>query len=111
MGRLSGIGETGLLDMSKDGRYGIDGYLQLYDLHSGTKVMSICGEHVSNDDDEADTDGAGLELCTLVRLTHDGKYAIWVDVSLYLFLQLQCWCNYEHKSQHVWKWKYYMKLM
>ena len=84
MGRLSGIGETGLLDMSKDGRYGIDGYLQLYDLHSGTKVMSICGEHVSNDDDEADTDGGGLELCTLVRLTHDGKYAIWVDVSLYI---------------------------
>ena len=88
---MSGIGETGLLDMSKDGRYGIDGYLQLYDLHSGTKVMSICGEHVSNDDDEADTEGGGLELCTLVRLTHDGKYAIWVDVSLYLFLQLQCW--------------------
>ena len=76
--------------MSKDGRYGIDGYLQLYDLHSGTKVMSICGEHVSNDDDEADTEGGGLELCTLVRLTHDGKYAIWVDVSLYVYF---CNCS------------------
>ena len=67
--------------MSKDGRYGIDGYLQVYDLHSGSKIMSICGEHVCGDGREPDSDSTSLELCTLVRLTHDGKYAIWVDVS------------------------------
>ena len=85
MGTINGVGETGLLDISKDGRYGIDGYLQVYDLRSGSRVMSICGEHVT---DGADDDGGGnedgLELCSLVRLTHDGKYAIWVDVSVIL---------------------------
>ncbi len=25
------------------------------------------------------SDDDGLELCSLVRLTHDGKYAIWVE--------------------------------
>ena len=62
--QLVGVARGGILDMTKDGQQGIDGQLQVYNLqtspHPDTRLKLSMEQ-------------------PFARLTHDGKYAIWVD--------------------------------
>lgn len=70
---LEAVGPTGIKDISRDGRVGIDGYLQVFDLTTGQMLIKLAGEQIQDNLEERP------ELFNLVCLTYDGKYAIWVD--------------------------------
>ena len=66
---LFNVAPGGIRDVSKDGRLAVDGWLQVYNLTNGLLGASF------DCDSEEDNDKEFL----FVRLTYDGKYAIWVD--------------------------------
>lgn len=57
---------TGIQDISKDGKLAVDGYLQVFDLETGSLVVRL------------GTCSPPGELTT-VRMTYDGKYVVWVE--------------------------------
>ena len=67
---------SGLLDVSRDGRLAVDGLLQVFDVHSGLRVVSFAAhrstspQHTSHNDDNDEED----HCVTLARLTADAKY-------------------------------------
>ena len=63
---------SGLLDVSKDGRLGVDGMLQVFDVHSGLIVVSFSAHRWPSHHTGRLTD----DCVKLVRLTADGKYAL-----------------------------------
>ena len=66
--QLELVAPGGLVDISKDGKIGIDKYLQVFDLVQGKKIegVTIGGEYRMQSYDQ-------------VKLTHDGKYAVWIE--------------------------------
>ena len=63
--RLVDAAPGGLVDVSKDGRLAVDGYLQVFNLRTGAIEMWFA---VGTDKEH-----------TLVTLTDDGRYVIWAD--------------------------------
>ena len=62
---FNNMAPNGIQDFSKDGRYCIDGYLQVFCMRSGRLVTDL---------------GKGTETVhKLVRLTYDGQYAVWAS--------------------------------
>ena len=69
--RISYVAPSGILDVSKDGQVAIDGYLQVYDLRCGVILNDLAGAAAGG--------GGARREYDLVRLTWDGRYAVWVD--------------------------------
>ena len=70
---LTGVSPDGLKDVSKDGRLAIDSYLQVFDLKNASKCMNLATIRMRDGVEEKP------ESYKFVKLTHDGKYALWVD--------------------------------
>lgn len=66
------VSPNGLLDFSKDGRFGVDGYLNVFDMKTGQILVRIKGERISNE-------SSFVEPLRHVKMTYDGKYVIWVE--------------------------------
>lgn len=64
---LNKISESGILDISGNGRFAVDGRLQVFDLSDGTLKASF-----SNNGDEEKT-------FMFVGMTNDGNFLIWID--------------------------------
>ena len=69
---LHNVAPSGIMDVSKDGNKGIDGYLQVFDLCTGDIMISLEGDNVLESDSES------KKLYNQICLTYDGCYAIWV---------------------------------
>lgn len=63
---LSAVAPKGILDFSKNGKLAVDGYLQVYNLQTGNFVVGFCKSSTP-------------EEFSVVRMTYDGKYVIWVE--------------------------------
>ena len=66
--RINYVSPRGIVDISKDGLIAIDSYLQAFDLDKGIIINDLA----------ATVMGPSREY-DLIRLTYDGKFAIWVD--------------------------------
>lgn len=66
--RINYVSPRGIVDVSKDGLIAIDSYLQAFDLEKGIIINDLA----------ATVMGPSREY-DLVRLTYDGKFAIWVN--------------------------------
>ena len=66
--RINYVSPRGIVDISKDGLVAIDSYLQAFDLRNGVIINDLA----------ATVMGPRREY-DLIRLTYDGKFAIWVD--------------------------------
>ena len=68
--RLEGIAPSGLIDLAKNGEIGVDGWLQVYDLGTGTCLLRCADKGAAVEPD--------LEKST-IRMTYDGRYVLWAD--------------------------------
>ena len=64
---MNNVGPSSMRDFSKDGRYCIDGFLQVFEVDTGRLVRDL-NPHPSD-----------VTEHSLVRLTFDGLLAIWAD--------------------------------
>lgn len=63
---LNGTSKHGILDISKNGKYGIDGFLQIYDLESGDVIAKFSDEMCSKE-------------IHFVKFVYNGEYVVWID--------------------------------
>lgn len=66
---LTGVAPGGLIDVSKDGAVGIDQHLQVFDLIKGGLITKL--QHCRFREKP--------RCHTMVSLSYDGKYVVWVD--------------------------------
>ena len=62
---IQNISPSGILDISKDGQYGVDAYLKVFDLNTGEMETDLCLRE--------------RKECQFARFTYDGKFVMWVD--------------------------------
>ena len=67
---MSGLSENGICDFSKNGSYGVDDQLRVWDLKRGKMIVSF---------EKGDFKEKNFFEKHLIKLTYDGKYCFWFD--------------------------------